>query len=341
MSGSNLPKSSTVKRLITAVAGTGCFLLAACIFAIFTGPVPIDFLRAWSDPASADAHILFQVRLPWILLAAFAGAGLSVVGSGFQAILRNPLADPFILGMSGGASFGAVLFITLDLHQFLGSGMLPVAGFFGALLATLLVWRLARRQGQSGNHTMLLAGVVVNAMFGALIMFLISLARPQAVHQTAIWLMGVLDVFQVPRSLQWIAASATLASVLYFVAMARHLNTLSLGDAQASTLGTDPARIRFRLFLAGAIIVGGTTAVAGPIGFVGLIVPHALRMIFGSDHRVLVPACALGGAGFLVLAGSIARMAFPITQTAVPVGVLTASLGGPFFLWLLSRRGTR
>jgi iron complex transport system permease protein len=287
-----------------------------------------------------DAEILWVIRWPWVLLAASVGACLSTAGAAFQGLLRNPLADPYILGMSGGASLGVVLaFVAGGPLAMMPLVSVPACGFAGALAATALVWKLSSVRGQTSHYTMLLSGVVVNAVFGAVIMFVVSMARPEEVHRTALWLMGILDVFQVSRPLIYATALVSTVGVLFFCTLGKPLNALSLGEDTARHLGTDVPKTRRMVFFAGALLVGAATAVAGPIGFVGLLVPHVARLLVGPDHRVLLVTSALGGAMFLLLAGSFARMAFPLTHTQVPVGVVTACIGGPFFLALLRRRG--
>jgi iron complex transport system permease protein len=264
-----------------------------------------------------------------------------VVGVAFQALLRNPLADPFVLGISGGAAVGIVAALTLGAQFGLMVGPLAHAtwGIVGAGGATLLVWSLSRVRGEMDSYTMLLAGVVVNAIFGAIVMFLVSQASPDEVHSTAMWLMGILDVFQIRPALLWTACAVSGCSLLVLCCFGKHLNAMSLGDEVARQLGVQVQRTRLMVFLLGAVVVGAVTTVAGPIGFVGLLVPHLLRWILGPDHRLLLPASAFGGALFLLVAGTAARVAFAWTHNLIPVGVVTACVGGPFFLWILRRRG--
>jgi len=311
-------------------------LAVAAVLSVVVGPTSVSLAEAFREPSGRAGEILFRIRLPWVFMAIAAGAGLSVVGVSYQAMLRNPLADPFLLGMSGGASLGVVAASLLGLASPSGG---PAFGFAGALLATLLVWRLSRVCGQTDNYSLLLAGVVVNAILSAAIMLLMSLSRPEQLHNTALWLMGVLDVFQVRMPVLVTAAALVLGGSLILSALGKHLNLLSLGESSARHLGANLDRLRWVVLVAGAVVVGAVTAIAGPIGFVGLLVPHLLRLMVGADHRLLVPACAIGGAVFLLIAGSLARVAFAVAGTQIPVGVITACTGGPFFLWLLRRRG--
>lgn len=330
----------TPARLLKLLLGLSCLLALCAAGALLVGPTRISLREAFTQPGSMDAEILFVIRVPWVLLAASVGACLSTAGAAFQGLLRNPLADPYILGMSGGASLGVVLaFIVGGPLAAIPLVSIPACGFAGALAATALVWRLSSVRGHTSHYTMLLAGVVVNAIFGAVIMFVVSMAKPEEVHRTALWLMGILDVFQVSRPLIYATAVLSVVGVTFFCTLGKQLNALSLGEDTAHHLGTDVVKTRRLVFFAGSLLVGAATAVAGPIGFVGLLVPHVLRLVVGPDHRVLLVASALGGAIFLLLAGSFARMAFPLTNTQIPVGVVTACIGGPFFLSLLRRRG--
>jgi iron complex transport system permease protein len=331
----------TPKQLLGTSAVLGSLVVAAAICAMMVGPRWVSVLNAFAEPDSAAADIVFRIRLPWVILAACTGASLGVVGVAFQALLRNPLADPFVLGISGGAAVGIVTALTLGAQVGLVVGPLGHAswGIAGAAGATLLVWSLSRVRGEMDSYTMLLAGVVVNAMFGAIVMFLISQSGPDEVHSTAMWLMGILDVFQIRPSLLWTACAVSGGALAVLCCFGKQLNAMSLGDDVARQLGVNAQGTRLAVFLLGAIIVGAVTTVAGPIGFVGLLVPHLLRWILGPDHRLLLPASALGGALFLLVAGTVARVAFAWTHNLIPVGVVTACVGGPFFLWILRRRG--
>jgi iron complex transport system permease protein len=335
-------RTFTPGRLAGLLTLMGLLFLLCAGWALTVGSTQIDLLNALRFPTSRDAEILVAIRLPWVVLATAVGLALSASGAAFQGLLRNPLADPYLLGMSGGASLGVVLAFTVGgALQAVTPFAVPLFGFAGALFATALVWRLSHVGGETNAYTMLLAGVVVNAVFSAVIMFVVSISRPEEVHRTALWLMGILDVFLVSRPLLYGTGVVALIGVALLCSLGKHLNALSLGEETAHHLGTNVKRARAGVFFASALLVGSATAVAGPIGFVGLLVPHLVRMFTGPDHRVLIAASAIGGAIFLLLAGSLARMAFPLTSSQIPVGVVTACLGGPFFLWLLRARGKR
>ena len=281
--------------------------------------------------------ILLEVRLPRVLMAAVLGGSLSVAGVVFQALLRNPLADPYVLGVSGGASIGRVVAMLLGLGA-AGSAwkasLVPLLAFAGALGALLLIEWIATVDGRLTVYTILLTGVIFNAFAGALIYFLQSIASLEQLHSIVFSLMG-----RVPRfgygGLGLIAAIAVAAAGCLFV-MSRDYNALSLGEEGAIQLGVDVEAVKRRTFILGSLLTGVSVSVAGLIGFVGLVVPHILRLLFGPDHRLLLPASFLGGASFLVLADLLARTV--VAPNEIPVGVVTALVGGPFFLYLLRKR---
>ncbi|MEO8505100.1 MAG: iron ABC transporter permease [Acidobacteriota bacterium] len=312
-----------------------CLLLAASLGA---GRVPVlDLLRGRALD-SAGAAILWQVRLPRVLLAAVLGGGLAVAGVVFQALLRNPLADPYVLGVSGGASLGGVAALLVGLGRAPGlMGEIGVAGFafLGALGALVVIERVATVDGHLAVYTLLLSGAIFNAFSGAVIFFVQSIASLEQLHAMVFYLMG-----QVP-SLGFAHVGAVAAVVMVVCAvlwrMARDFNVASLGEESAAQLGVDTERLKRKAFVLGSLLTAIAVSVAGLIGFVGLVVPHALRLILGPDHRVLVPVAFLGGASFLVLADLMARTV--AAPSELPVGVITALIGGPFFLYLLRARG--
>ncbi len=317
-------KRLTRGRLVATLAALAALLALAGLLGISVGS------SGWRLDGST---IVLGARLPRVVLAAIVGASLASAGVTFQALLRNPLADPFILGVSGGAAVGAVAAI---LFGAVARAATPVAAFAGALGATALVYALARgRLGASGER-LLLTGVVVNAFLSALILLLNHLAPPARRLQIFQWLTGNLGAFAVgPAELTSVGVLAA-AGLAIFVAVSRDLDLLSMGEATAGHLGVDVRRSRALLFFAGSLVTGAAVSMSGLIGFVGLIVPHGLRLILGPDHRLLVPASFLGGASFLVLADTAARsLAAP---EELPVGVVTALCGGPFFLLLLGGR---
>ncbi len=278
-------------------------------------------------------EIVVEIRLPRALLAALVGAGLATAGALLQALLQNPLADPYVLGISGGAALGGVAALALGGGLWLGAAAVPVVAFAGALGASLLLYAVAPAGGRAPAHSLLLTGVVFNAFASSLIVFATSAADLARVAGVFLWLIGSIRLVE-PGLL---AAVAALFALGLAIAL-RHayaLNLIAQGDETASHLGVDVPAVR-RWILAGtALMIGASVSVSGLIGFVGLIVPHVLRLWIGSDHRTLVPASALAGAVFLVVADTLARIV--LAPTELPVGALTALVGGPVFLVLLRR----
>ena len=316
-------------------------LAVAAILAVRFGAEPVSIARAWSDEASLDRAILVDVRLPRVALAAIAGGGLAAVGAAFQALLRNPLAEPYVLGVSGGAAFGATTAIALGLgaSTLLGAALIPAAAFVGGLGATLVVYGVARdaRAGSSGT-SILLAGIMVNAIASALITAQKTLVSPSRAQQLLRWLTGFIDL---PSPLALAVVSVyVVAGIAVILADAGRLNLLALGDETAETLGVDVRALERRIFLASSGVVGAIVSVTGLIGFVGLVVPHVVRRLGGPDHRRLLPFSILLGASALVLCDLAARLVFRWAGTEPPVGAVTALIGGPAFLVLL-RRSTR
>jgi len=308
---------------------------------VLLGAEPVSLARALADPESLDRTIMMDIRLPRVLLGALAGGGLAAVGAAFQALLRNPLAEPYILGVSGGAALGATSAIALGLGAttFLGAALIPAAAFAGGVGATFLVYGVARDAGAGSSGTsILLAGVMVNSIAAALITFLKTLVTPSRAQQLLRWLTGFIDL---PSPLGLLAVTFYVlvgASLLLYDA--GRLNLLSLGDETAETLGVDVRRLERRVFLASSCVVGAIVSVTGLIGFIGLLVPHALRRLVGPDHRRLLPLSLLAGGAMLVVCDVIARVSFRWLSTEPPVGAVTALVGGPVFLLLLRRSRT-
>ena len=309
-----------------------CAVLLACL----GGACLLSlFLGAANVPLADMLHSgIIRLRVARILLAITAGAGLSVSGVVFQALLRNPLAEPYVLGVSSGAGLGAAAAIVLGLAA-TSAWMLPGMAFGGALVTILLVYALARQaNGAVPMHTMLLSGVIVSAILGSALMFLVSASSSENLHSVMWWLLGNLQIFD--WGLLRVAASVVGLGVLFTMIFARDLNVMTLGDESAAHLGLDVEHARKLFLLVASLMTGATVASCGLIGFVGLIVPHSVRLAIGPDHRRLVPASAISGAAFLVLADAFARTA--MAPVEIPIGVVTAFLGGPFFLFLLRRR---
>lgn len=304
------------------------------------GNVPIDLGRALDGSLADNPErlILFEARVPRVLMAAIVGAALAIAGAALQGLMRNPLAEPHIIGVSGGAALGAVLAVVLvGGAAFAEVYVLPIAASGGALLSMLVIYRMAMINGRLQPYVLLLAGVVYNAFAGALIMFVNSITDHYQAYGILFWLMGSLSTQG--YGLVGVAAAYVAIGAIVLLRQARSLNLLSLGEESALQLGVDVPRVRRVAFFASALLVGAVVSVSGMIGFVGLIVPHILRLLFGADHRLLLPASLLGGAMFLVAADTVARTAFGAVE--IPVGVITAMCGGPFFLYLLQRDGGR
>ncbi|HUF74929.1 MAG TPA: iron ABC transporter permease [Longimicrobiales bacterium] len=312
-------------------------LLAAVVLGVRFGSVPIstggviDVLLGRGD--SVERDIVLQLRMPRVLLGVLVGGGLAMAGATFQALLRNPLAEPYILGISGGASVGAVLVLALGWAA-AGSWILPLAAFAGALLAIVLVFRVATATGRAMDvRVLLLAGVVVAAFFSACIAFILSISPARTVQSAVMWIMGSLAA----ASWQGVALTAayTLPACLVLVGLARPLNLMAIGEETAHYLGANVEGVKRVSLGVAALVTAAGVAVAGVIGFVGLVVPHAVRLLVGSDHSALLPLSFLAGAAFLTAADLVARLA--LAPTEVPIGVITAFVGVPFFLVLLRR----
>lgn len=325
-------------RLARVLGALALGLAAALALGIVAGPSGLALDEVWralaggGDPVARD--IVLRVRLPRVLLAAGVGASLATAGAAFQALLRNPLADPFILGVSGGAALGAILVIALGAGVGLAASAAPPAAFAGAVAAVVLLLAAAGPRGRLDATRLLLIGVVFNALASAVIVFLASIAGLAEGSRIFLYLIGNLSDAQ-PALAGWVGAFLALG-LAALLPLARSLNALALGEDSAALLGFEPARVKLALLVSTSLLVGAAVAAAGLVGFVGLIVPHALRLALGADHRLLLPASALGGASFLVACDALARTA--LGGPELPVGAITALVGGPLFLVLLRRR---
>jgi len=329
----------TPVRAALTLALLGVALVAAMMLSLTIGSTAVDVrdLFTASGAAATSRTILLEVRLPRIFLAAAVGACLSAAGVAFQAILRNPLADPYILGISGGAGLGAILASALSPATGLYVLLLrPVLSFAGSLSAVAALLAMARRRRRLLPETMILMGVVMNATIMAAIMFLVTMADFSRYAGTMYWLLGNLSS---PSAGELAFIFGVLVPGVAGLAwMGQGLNVMAAGEETADSLGVGVARLRLGALIAGSVITAAAVSLAGLVGFVGLMVPHLGRLILGPDNRLLAPASALLGALVLVLADTAARSLFAPTQ--IPVGVITALFGGPCFLWLFARQGS-
>ena len=316
-------------------------VLAVCVLAAapLVGMEDVPASAFWSDVDSGKADILWKIRIPRVLMAFLAGAGLATAGLAFQAMFRNPLATPFTLGVSSGASLGAAASIHLGLSfSLLGFSGTALSAFGGALVAMTVVYGLSRSCRGSSTVTMLLAGVAVSFFFSSLILFLQYLSDFTRTFRMLRWVMGGLDsvvgLTDVLGVLPFVVSGCLI--VLY---LTHELNLITTGDELAAARGVEVNQTKVILFFVSSLMVGAVVAVCGPIGFVGLMAPHICRLLIGADHRWLTPATMLFGGAFLVFCDTLARVV--IAPTELPVGILTALLGGPFFLWLLLSRAGR
>jgi iron complex transport system permease protein len=335
--------SARVRVAIALAAGVLAIALAVAISgAVGAQPISLRAALAGVDP---DRAILLDLRVPRALVAALVGCALAAAGTALQALLRNPLAEPFVLGVSGGAALGGsvVLVAAAGLARLSGAagdvlgGAPPVAAgaIVGAALSTFLVFGLGRIAGRLVPEAALLVGIVFNAFVAGVITLMKLLVPPEQASRLTYWLVGA--VGYEAASTRVLGAIVVGLAVAVLVALSAQVNLLTLGDEEAAALGVDVRRARAWIFFAASAATGAAVALAGMVGFVGLIVPHLVRRVIGPDHRLLVPASALFGAAFLVLADALARLAFLPLGTEPPVGAVTAFLGGPFFLWLLRR----
>lgn len=325
-------------------------LLVSMTLGVAIGPVSIPAAEVWriaaakvglitpGNGSAAQESIVWLIRFPRVLLAALIGAGLAVVGTTMQALVRNPLADPYLLGVSAGASLGAVLAIGLGVFAFAGLYAVSVGAFAGALLVFVIVFKLGQRRGQLSTHRLILAGLAVSFVFDGLVSFIILTSdNRQLAGQILAWTMGSL------ARANWfdltLPALVLLGGAVYLMLQARALNALLMGDETAITLGIDLARFRRQLFVMISLLTGVMVAVSGPIGFIGLMIPHLVRFWVGSDQRRVLPLALLVGSIFLIWVDVLARTAF--NPTELPVGIITAVLGGPFFLWLMWQQDNR
>jgi iron complex transport system permease protein len=311
-------------------------LLAVSLVALSIGSVSIPIshvlgvLTGSENVTAAERTIIVSLRLPRIVLAMLVGSGLSIAGVVFQALLRNPLAEPYILGVSSGGTVGAIIAISLSLGA--SAITTPLASFVGSAAVMFLVYGIAHRRGQLDTNTLLLGGVMIGAFFNAAVLLIVAVFN-QELRNAFLWLMGNLSSAN-PDAILVVAPFVLLASLLLLL-QARKFNLISTGDETAMQLGVEVGKIKRLSYLLASLITGLVVSVSGVIGFVGLLIPHICRMLFGPDHRLLLPASFLLGASFLIGADILSRIL--LAPSEIPVGAITAAVGAPVFVWLLRK----
>jgi iron complex transport system permease protein len=326
--------------LVLATAALGV-LLACLQFGVeqigFRRSLAIVFRFLREGPLGPESEdmaevILLQLRLPRVLLSFLVGSTLATIGVGLQALLRNPLADPYVLGISSGAALGAATAVLLGVgSSFMALSVMPLFAFAGGLFAIVLVYRIAVTYGRLPIHTLLLAGVILNAIFSALIMFMTSIMSPDRSFGMLAWLMGTLTAPSYPMLA--VLGCYLVAGMAILLRKAHALNLLTLGEEAARSIGVEIESVKRAVFVTSALMTGAVVSVSGLIGFIGMVIPHAVRLVLGADHRLLLPAAGLVGGAFLAVADTVARTV--LAPAEIPVGVVTALAGGPFFLYLL------
>ncbi|MDD5711725.1 MAG: iron ABC transporter permease [Smithellaceae bacterium] len=330
------PRKVAGKTLLLAIILT---TVSFCSLFLGTAAINITHVLGSLMPSTgfpplspAEEAILFSLRLPRIVFAGIVGAGLATAGAVFQALLRNPLADPYVLGLSGGAAVGAIIGIILGAGAFTFG--VPLLAFVGAVLTLAMLFGISSRGSLLESNTLILSGVIVNAFFSAAIMFLISLSGLSELRNVLFWLMG--DLSLAGKSDIAISGLFLLVGFLFIYREARSLNLIVMGEQTALFLGVDVEKTKLRLLIFASLITAAAVSISGIIGFVGLMVPHLIRMILGSDHRLTLPSAALFGASFLIVADTVARTA--AAPLELPVGAVTAICGAPYFVYLLRKK---
>jgi len=325
-----------IKRIVAASSLLMLLLGFAIVLGISMGSTDSGIkdvfknLLGTKDSESMLYTIIWQIRFPRVLLAALVGAALSLGGLVFQALLRNPLAEPYILGISGGSAIGAIIGILMGFSRFPGVSLMA---FTGSIATLLLILAMSSGQTILKKDALLLSGVMVNAFCGAVIMFLVSMTQDSRLHNIIFWLMG--DLSMVDMKHVGILAATLLPCFLLVFWLSNPMNLLLMGKEMAQTLGINIKAVTFTLLVATSFMVSATVSYCGLVGFVGLVMPHLLRLVFGPDHRVLVPACVFGGGTYMVFCDLLART-LP-RQGEMPAGVITAMIGAPLFIYLLKR----
>ncbi len=324
--------SAKKKFLISLTLLFLLWLLIAGI-SIFAGTYDVNPIKALTGDELSKT-VLLKIRIPRVMMAAVAGGTLAISGAALQALFRNPLASPFTLGVSGGASLGALIAIRLGLEQgFLGFSSISVFAFLFSIFTIFFVYSVSKVRGVVATGRLLLAGVVTNFLYSALILFIQFFSDFTQSLQTMRWIMGSLDV--VGLDSVWKTLIFAIPGCVLLLSVTKEMNLFALGDDVASSLGVNVGRMEKTIYFATSLAASAVISVTGPIGFVGLIIPHILRMIIGVDNRIILPCSFLLGASFLTATDTISRTI--ISPVEIPVGIVTASIGGVFFLWLLMR----
>ncbi|MDD3398231.1 MAG: iron ABC transporter permease [Candidatus Methanomethylophilaceae archaeon] len=312
-------------------------LFISVYFSVSTGRIQMTFLEFFEAligrGTSTNELVIWQLRLPRTVMAILVGAGLTVAGVGMQAVFKNPMASPYVLGLSSGAAFGAALAIVLGITVVPGSLSTTVMAFVFCFLTLMIVYNIARSHGRVPIETLLLAGIAVGAFFSALVNLLTYVAEDDKLAGIVYWMMGDLSQLNWDNVLIVLPLMAIGICVVYYYA--RDLNAMMLGDNHAMNLGIEVGKIRLIILLACALLTAAAVSFVGIIGFVGLVIPHVVRMITGPDHRILIPASILAGSLFLVVCDILSRVVFTFV---LPIGILTALIGAPYFIYLLRRR---
>lgn len=321
---------------------SGVLLLASALGAVdiaFTDTIKMILSKIISIPTTwrgVDETIIFQIRLPRAIGGALVGSALATAGVLFQGLLRNPLADPYIIGTSAGAALGATLAMMIPITTtFIGFGLVPIFAFVGALLTVLLVYNLARVGGKTPIISMLLAGFIVSSLLGAVIMFLMAMSGRLNLELRSVYsfMAGHLSVGNWEQLA--LIAPLVISGLVGARFFAFHLNAFSLGEEGAAYLGIEVERDKILILALGSVLTAAAVSISGLVGFVGLITPHAVRLIIGPDHRLLIPTAALTGAIFIVITDIVARTV--LAPAEIPLGIITALIGAPFFIYLLRR----
>lgn len=333
------------RRYALLLIALGAVLLVSCVVSLGFGParVPVDvvwrillhklFGLGVPDWSTGQEHIVWLIRVPRMLLGALVGAGLALIGAVLQAVTRNPLADPHLLGVTSGATLGAVI-VVLHVGEIVGLLTLPIAAFIGALSSMFLVLGIANRQGRLDSDRLLLCGVAVSFVMMAIANLLLFMGDHRASSAVMFWMLGGLGLAR--WELLAVPALSVLLGLILLIGMARPLNALMAGEQTAVTLGLNARAVRLRVFVIASLMTGVLVSISGSIGFVGLMVPHIARRMIGAEHRRLLPVCLLLGSVFLVWVDVAARTL--IAPEDLPIGVATAALGGLFFIALMRRR---